>query len=193
MLAELATVKAVASPHVVRTFEAFMVQLDGLLTFFLTLELCDGGDLGHRLARARGRARGASAAAAAPPAAATPAAATPAAAAAPPAAAAPLDEAVAARWALELAAGLAAVHKAHVAHRDLKPANALLSSAADADARVKISDFGLARQAFAGDEALGGSAAWARSRTRARAARLARRSATARRTTASRPTSGRSA
>ena len=45
MLAELATVKAVASPHVVRTFEAFMVQLDGMLTFFLTLELCDGGDL----------------------------------------------------------------------------------------------------------------------------------------------------
>ena len=44
---------------------------------------------------------------------------------------------------------------AALAHRDLKPANALLSSAADADARVKISDFGLARQAFAGDEALG--------------------------------------
>ena len=31
----------------------------------------------------------------------------------------------------------------------------LLSAHVDADAAIKISDFGLARQAFAGDEALG--------------------------------------
>ena len=34
-----------------------MVTLDGTLTFFITLELCAGGDLGARLARARERER----------------------------------------------------------------------------------------------------------------------------------------
>ena len=116
-----------------------MVTLDGTLTFFITLELCAGGDLAARLARARGasahlsNSRRELAAAAAPP-------------------AAPIADAVAARWAVALAAGVAAVHAAHVAHRDLKPANVLLSAASDERAALKISDFGLARQAFAGDE-----------------------------------------
>ena len=84
-----------------------MVTLDGTLTFFITLELCAGGDLAARLARARGasahlsNSRRELAAAAAPP-------------------AAPIADAVAARWAVALAAGVAAVHAAHVAHRDLK-------------------------------------------------------------------------
>ena len=41
---------------------------------------------------------------------------------------------------------------ARSAPRHLQPANVLLSTASDERAALKISDFGLARQAFAGDE-----------------------------------------
>ena len=78
-------------------YEAYSASLDGVLTFFLTMELCEGGDLSRRLARAAAahrepRAGGGGA----------------------------IDARAISRWAIELAAGLAAVHAACVAHRDLK-------------------------------------------------------------------------
>src|SRR5438067_634593 len=45
-------------------------------------------------------------------------------------------------WARQTAAGLSAAHDGHLVHRDLKPSNLLLT----ADRRVKVVDFGLARQ-----------------------------------------------
>ena len=50
------------------------------------------------------------------------------------------------RIAAELAAGLAHAHERGLVHRDLKPANVLF----DAEERVKIADFGIARMGSAG-------------------------------------------
>ena len=113
--------------------QAYSTSLDGVLTFFLTMELCEGGDLSRRLARVRrapqaaraGRGGGGGA----------------------------IDARARYR------AGRSSSRRGsrpctRRASRDLKPANVLLSAASDEAAAVKL-DFGLARQAFAGDEMLG--------------------------------------
>ncbi len=54
-----------------------------------------------------------------------------------------LDPAQAVRWIVQAADGLAAVHEAGIIHRDVKPGNLMFDRAAE---RVKVMDFGLARQ-----------------------------------------------
>ena len=47
----------------------------------------------------------------------------------------------------QMAAGLDALHQAGIIHRDFKPGNVMLVSASDGQARVVVTDFGLARKA----------------------------------------------
>jgi serine/threonine protein kinase len=54
----------------------------------------------------------------------------------------PQPVARACEWGRQIAAGLQAAHDRHLIHRDLKPSNLLLT----ADRRVKVVDFGLARE-----------------------------------------------
>ncbi|MBM4376998.1 MAG: protein kinase [Deltaproteobacteria bacterium] len=57
----------------------------------------------------------------------------------------PVAPSVAARLAVEIAAGLDAAHEVGVVHRDLKPANVLLERAGGGLGRAVLTDFGIAR------------------------------------------------
>lgn len=57
----------------------------------------------------------------------------------------PVEVDVAARIAVEIAAGLEAAHEVEVVHRDLKPANVLLEHANGGIGRAVLTDFGIAR------------------------------------------------
>lgn len=66
----------------------------------------------------------------------------------------PLSQRRVAEYAAQMACGLAAAHEKGIVHRDLKPDNVFITK----DGRVKILDFGLAKQAI-GEAALSGESA----------------------------------
>ncbi|GAC1617687.1 MAG: hypothetical protein NVS9B13_04680 [Candidatus Acidiferrum sp.] len=69
-------------------------------------------------------------------------------------AAAPLPQRKVADYALQIANGLSAAHDKGIVHRDLKPENIFVTD----DDRVKILDFGLAKQLFSGPVSTGQTA-----------------------------------
>jgi len=66
----------------------------------------------------------------------------------------PLPPAVAVRYVLEAAAGLAEAHARGIVHRDLKPANLFLADGVGGTRAVKLLDFGIAKIESEGDAAL---------------------------------------
>jgi serine/threonine protein kinase len=63
----------------------------------------------------------------------------------------PLSPALAVRIVLRACAGIEAAHAAGIIHRDVKPANLFLHDEQDGGVTLKVCDFGIARELFAGD------------------------------------------
>src|SRR4051794_18722350 len=63
----------------------------------------------------------------------------------------PLSPTLAVRIVLQACAGIEAAHAAGIIHRDVKPANLFLHNEPSGEITVKVCDFGIARQLFAGE------------------------------------------